>query len=101
MIRAINKNMPDLFASNSDAGHFSQFLLHHPFKINPQPAVDDKYVILTLMIRDNDVRLSLYNVLPSFNINKHGRQAAIEPRPDGSAHKAGCPGISQKSHEYR
>src|SRR3990172_9252542 len=39
MVGTVDENMADLFASDSDAGYFSQFLLHYPFKINSQPTI--------------------------------------------------------------
>jgi hypothetical protein len=100
MIGPINKNMPDFLASDPDAGYFSQFLLHHPFNIDSQPAINNKDIVLALMVRDDNIGLRFDDIISSRNVDQHRRQTAVEARPYRSADEAGYPGIRDNGQNH-
>ena len=77
--------MSDLLAAYTNTRHFGQFLFHNPFDIDAQPSVNQKNIIKTLVVGNDNIGSSFLDVFSSCDLNKHRSQKCIQSRPDHSA----------------
>ena len=77
----VNKYLMRLLTGISHERNFLQLVFHHPLKVAAKEAIDEEDVESSLMVCHEDIRMSLFEVLPTLHLYWQEESVSDYPSP--------------------